>query len=97
LPRSGAVRVIGAFTGLLLGAFGVWGTGVVASDFCSDRSASAAVGSLASSIPANVECFDVLPSLLIGVWLISVGVLSIAASVLELGFADRFERDAALD
>jgi hypothetical protein len=97
LPMSNVIRAIGAITGVVLGAFGIWGTSIVWSDFCSTRPAPASTGSLGSSIPAGVECWDVVPSLLIGGWMIAVGGLSLAALLLDFRFAGRIDGDPALD
>jgi hypothetical protein len=95
MPGSNVVRAIGAIAGVIVGALGVWGTSTLLLDFCSVRPTGS--GAPASSVPAGLGCWDVLPSLLIGGWMLTVGVLSLVALLLDYRFAGRIDGDPALD
>lgn len=97
VTASAIVRVLGILTGIVVGALGLWGTTIVWFDFCSSGPADSSAGGLASSVPGGVECLEALPSLLIGGWMISVGVLSLSAFLLDRRFGDRIDADPALD
>ena len=86
LPASNVIRAIGTISGGVVGALGVWGTSVAWLDACSTQPTA-----------AGLECLDVLPSLLIGGWMICVGVLSVSAFLLDYRFAGRIDGDPALD
>lgn len=94
---SYVVRGGGMAIGLLAGAIGFWGTSVVMGD-CSRSGATASVGNAyMASTPAGLTCLDVLPSLLIGWYLIAVGIASLVALLVRYRYGDRFEADPALD
>jgi hypothetical protein len=73
---STGLVLVGGVMGVLVGLFGVSGTLQIWNDFCSVTGATAA---LASSIPGGVSCADIGDSLLVGGYLIAIGIVSLVS------------------
>ncbi len=88
---AGWMISFGGLFGLLLGAYGIWGT----STLTADCAAAQAVATLAASFPADY-CERIGGSLMIGYYLIAVGMAS-AISLVAGAWHSRNAMDPALD
>jgi len=74
---GGWMLTFGGIFGLMLGAYGIWGTSELLGD-CAEIQAVAVATTVASSLPPGY-CDGIGGSLMIGYYMIAVGIVSVAS------------------